>query len=389
MKDKNNIDKIKVCFVLPGTYQLFNRVEYMAHGGAELNMYYLSKLFAQDCRFEVSFITEDQNQDHAEYYDSVKVIKLAGLKWGAGLVTGNPVKKFLWKLQVEFSAAREMLFSDYDVVITTTANIMIARLVFWGKMFTKKKMIFRLANDTDANPHYFASTGGSKLKDKLYWWGITHSDELIFQTKQQMRIFNQSEDKTGTIIGNGFFIQEPEKEYEKRDILWVSRADEVKRPHLLLEMARQLPDEHFVMIMPGNNELSKKIRKDLKNISNVEFIEYVPFEEIMEYYHRAKLFVNTATFEGFPNTFIQSAMAKTPILSFCINPDEILDQYNMGYVCKESVGKAVDFVRKLDDRKRIELGKNALEYVKKKHDIRNTRLEYERLILKLYNQKDN
>lgn len=388
MRDKKKNEKIKVCFVLPGTYQLFNRVSFMAHGGAELNMYYLSKMFAKSDRFEVSFITEDQNQKHIENYDNVKVIKLAGLKWGASMITNNPIKKLLCKVQVEFSAAREMLFSDYDVVITTTANIMIARLVFWGKLFTKKKIIFRLANDTDADPHYFASTSGSKLKDKLYWWGVTHADELIFQTKQQMSIFNRTEDKKGTIIGNGFYIQNPERKYEKKDILWVSRADDVKRPHLLLEMAKQLPNEHFVMIMPGNNELSHKIQNDLADIPNIEFIEYVPFEEIMEFYHNAKLFVNTATFEGFPNTFIQSAMAETPILSFCINPDGILDEYNMGYVCQESVDKAVEFVRDFDENKRLQMGKNAFEYVKSKHDINNTRIEYEKLIQKLYNQKD-
>ncbi|RDU24788.1 glycosyltransferase family 4 protein [Anaerosacchariphilus polymeriproducens] len=387
MRDKKKNGKIKICFVLPGTYQLFNRVEFMAHGGAELNMYYLSKMFAEDERFEVAFITEDQNQKHIEYYDNVKVIKLGGLKWGATVISGNPLKKILCRFQVELSAAREMLFSDYDVVITTTANIMIARLVFWGKMFTKKKAIFRLANDTDADPHYFASTGGSKLKDKLYWWGVTHADELIFQTKQQMKIFNETEDRTGTIIENGFYIQNPEINLRKKDILWVSRADEVKRPHLLLEMAKRLPEEHFVMVMPGKNELSKKIQKDLENISNIEFIEYVPFEEIMELFYKAKLFVNTATFEGFPNTFIQSAMAQTPILSYCINPDGILDEYNMGYVCQESVDKAVEFIRNMDESKRKEMGDNAFSYVKQKHDIHNTRAAYEKLILKLYNQK--
>lgn len=92
---------IRLCFVMPGTYQLFNSATSTEHGGAELNLYYLSKLFAKDPRYEVSFIVEDQRQKHIEYYDNVKVIRLTGLRWG-GINRGHYSKNYGSKRLLNF-----------------------------------------------------------------------------------------------------------------------------------------------------------------------------------------------------------------------------------------------------------------------------------------------
>lgn len=373
---------IRLCFVMPGTYQLFNSATSTEHGGAELNLYYLSRLFAQDPRYEVSFIVEDQRQKHIEYYDNVKVIRLTGLRWGDNKPK-KLLKKLWFKTVIEFSSAYEMVHTRYDIVLVTTASLVLSRMVFWGQCLGRKQVVFRFANDTDADPHYFELTEASKLKDKIYWWGVKKSKALVFQTKQQEKLFQSYENRGGNIIGNGFIIKEAPPDVVKNKILWVSRSSEVKRPHLFLELARRLPKEQFIMIMPGNNELTETVIEQVKELPNVEFHHYVPFEEIHHYFEHAKLFVNTSTYEGFPNTFIQCGMARTPILSFCINPDNIMNEYKLGLVCNDSIQAAVDFIQNLDASSIQKYGQNIRQYTLAEHDIINTFHRYEELFLKL------
>lgn len=368
---------IRLCFVMPGTYQLFNSETSKAHGGAELNLYYLSKLFAKDSRYEVSFIVEDQGQQHIEYYDNVKVIRLTGLRWN------NKPRKLLGKLWskivIEFATAYEMLHAKYDIVLVTTASVVVTRMVFWGQCLGRKQVVFRFANDTDADPHYFEKTEHNKLKDRFYWWGVKHSKELVFQTKQQEEIFQRYEKRDGNLIGNGFIIKEAPPDVVKDSILWVSRSNEVKRPHLFLELARRLPTEKFIMIIPGQNELKDTVVEQAKELPNVTIYNYIPFEEINYYFEHAKLFVSTSTYEGFPNTFIQCGMARTPVLSFCINPDNIINEYMFGYVCEDSIDAAVEFIQKLNDDVIQNYGQNIRQYTLAEHDIINTFHKYEKL----------
>lgn len=384
---RENQRPIRLCFVMPGTYQLFHKVAYMEHGGAELNLYYLSKMFSEDPNYEVSFLVEDQCQKHIEYYDKVKVIRLTGLRWGEH----KPKSKLnkLWKkIVVEFSTAYEMLHANYDIVLVTTGSLILSRLVFWGQKLGRKKIVFRFANDSDVDPHYFEKTGEGKLKDRIYWWGVKKTKALVFQTSQQEKLFQSKENRSGTVIENGFVIEPQKKEIIKDSILWVSRANEVKRPQLLLELAKRLPEEKFVMIMPGNNEISASIEEQAKHIKNLEFIHYVPFEEIIKYFQRAKLFINTSTYEGFPNTFIQCGIASTPILSFCINPDHIIDRYHLGYVCNDSLERGIEFIKNLDLDSVKTYGNNVRNYTIETHDIKNTFHRYDELFQRLYLRED-
>jgi glycosyltransferase involved in cell wall biosynthesis len=355
----------------------------MAHGGAELNLYYLSKMFADNKNYRVSFLVEDQCQKHAEIYHKVRVIKIRGLRWGEHKETNHKITKIWWRLLIELSMAYEMLTRRYDIVVTTTASALLSRAVFWGQVLGRKKVVFRFANDTDTNPHYFEQTNGQHKKDTVYWWGVKKAKSLVFQTNQQKELFHQYSERDGQIIENGFIIEPNTNILDKEYILWVSRAEEVKRPDIFLELAKQFPNKNFVMIMPGKSELSNKIQTRIKQIPNIEFIPYVPFEEIQHYFNRALLFVNTSKYEGFPNTFIQCGIAKTPLLSFCINPDKIIDQYQLGIVCDDSLERAVEFISKLTNELSHQYGENIWNYTVAHHDIHNTYYRYETLFQEL------
>ena len=64
MKDKNG--KIRVCFVSPKAYPIFNPDIESVFGGAEVDLYMIATELAKDPDFNVSFIAADYGQADEE-----------------------------------------------------------------------------------------------------------------------------------------------------------------------------------------------------------------------------------------------------------------------------------------------------------------------------------
>ena len=124
-------------------------------------------------------------------------------------------------------------------------------------------------------------------------------------------------------------------------------------------------------------------REKQKKIENLEFIEYVPFDEIDEYFQKAKIFVNTSIKEGFPNTFIQAAKNKTPIISLNVNPDNFLNEYNCGFCSNDDFGEMNKILNKVlnDDDLYKQISENVCNYAKGNHDIEKNAGQLYRLIV--------
>ncbi len=156
---------------------------------------------------------------------------------------------------------------------------------------------------------------------------------------------------------------------------------------MLLELALNLKSEHFTMICPYNKKDKvewEKLKQKANDIGNITFIEKVPFNEIQDYFNKAKLFVNTSDYEGFPNTFLQSAQAKTPIVSLNVNPDNFITEKECGIFADGDFNKMVEETKKLlqNEFKLENKGENCLNYLKKNHDITIVVKQLEQIINK-------
>ena len=63
--------KIRVCFISPKVYPIFNRSMSHVFGGAEVDLYMLSTELAKDDHFSVSVIAGDYGQDDIETIENV------------------------------------------------------------------------------------------------------------------------------------------------------------------------------------------------------------------------------------------------------------------------------------------------------------------------------
>jgi len=126
-----------------------------------------------------------------------------------------------------------------------------------------------------------------------------------------------------------------------------------------------------IMHDPAHEDLAHTIRARAAAMENVTVFEDIPFNEMEKFFEQAKLIVNTSTYEGFPNTFVQAAMHGTPILSWTVDPDGVLGRHGIGICAKESYDRLVASAERMcaSESLRAELGKRAAEYAREYHDV--------------------
>jgi len=132
------------------------------------------------------------------------------------------------------------------------------------------------------------------------------------------------------------------------DLLWVARCEDVKRPGLFLDLAEAFPRVRCRMVCaPHDTGLFAATTERAARLSNVDFIEGVPYREIQGEFDRARIFVNTSSHEGVPNTFIHAGLGHTAIASLGIDPDRMFDRFRAGVMAGGSFGELKSGVQRL------------------------------------------
>ncbi len=353
--------KKRISFISLQAYSLFNEGCSQVHGGSEVQLYQLAKVFSErELEFDVSFIVGDFGQKNEEIFGKIKVIKSIPLN----------VKKMKYIIGIFyfFKFFYVLIKANSDVYIQRAAGIETGLTAFFCKLF-KRKFIYMTASEMDVDGKYKKN---NFISGFLYEYGLTRASVVITQNEDHRKILMKQYSKKSVVIKNSFFISEKVDICQKDSILWVGTSQSLKQPEIFLKMAESIPEEKFVIIMPKHNlKLWEKIKKDAININNLEFIERVPFAEIEKFFMKAKLFINTSTFEGFPNTFVQSAINYTPILSLNVDPDGFLEKNNCGFCTHGDVDKLIKYTKELasNNEKINNMGMAAYEYARENNDV--------------------
>jgi glycosyltransferase involved in cell wall biosynthesis len=357
---KKNNNKIRICFFSPASYPFFEKSSAVVHGGAELQMYLLAKYLAENQVFEIIFLVGNYGQKEMSIQHNIHLLRTIQLKQKE-----DQFSKVL-KAVKYFS---QLIKLKPDIIISTNANALTGINAFYAKLF-KKKFIYRTSHLIDVNCDYIKSEG---LSGKLYKYGLINANKVITQNAEHQSLLKKNHDIEASVIKNLINVEEFTYS-EKRGVLWVGRFQNWKRPELFLKLAENFPKKHFVMICPYS-PLDKKmweiLKKSANEIPNITLIEKIPYFEIQDYFYKAELFVNTSDFEGFPNTFLQAAMGKTPIASLNVNPDNFITKYNCGIFSNGNFeNMLIEIEHLLENAENRKLtGENLYRYIKENHDI--------------------
>src|SRR5688572_3826030 len=292
---------LSVCFVAPHAWPVLSGdAAIPVVGGAEVQQCILARLFARH-GYRVSMICLDHGQQDGVVVDGVRVRKVFGLH------DGLPVVRFLHpRLTSMWRALREV---DADIYYYRSASMWVGVLAEFCRS-QGKRAIYAGASDRDFVP----GEGGQirYARDRwLYRRGLARVDALVAQNERQRTTCRLHYGREAVLIPSCYKppAAHQENAVAKDCILWVGMMRAGKRPEILLELAKRLPQRKFVMIGgPDSGEvpLYQRIRAAAAGVPNVEFTGFLPLAEVEPWFDRAKVLVNTSDYEGMPNTFLQA-----------------------------------------------------------------------------------
>ena len=359
---------VKVCFVSPKAYPLFNPDCKGVFGGAEVDLYLLGTELAKDQNFRVTCITADYGQPAEEIRENVTIIRSLDLKRNA--------------LEGALRIWRALKKTDADLYMLKTASPGVPLVASFCKLH-RRVFIYRTAHQNECDGTYLKQ---HPILGRMFTRALRQADMVFAQNQSDAGNLKSLHGIDSLAVPNAHRLPDLIEEPDRDVILWVARSVAFKQPRKFLDLAKRFPDEKFVMVCQQATEDSNyDVLKDrAAEISNVEFIERVGFHEVGRYFQRAKVFVNTSDSEGFPNTFIEACKCATAILSLNVDPDDFLTRYSCGICCDNDEVRLADSLKAmLDDQSYMQMGRNAREYAECNHDIEKIVEQYKKLFREL------
>jgi glycosyltransferase involved in cell wall biosynthesis len=371
MKTGTGSKAIRVCFVSPKAYPLFDGSVEGVFGGAEVDLYMLGTELAADDGFEVSFVVADYGQEKEKTIEGIRIIKSLDFKRCApcGAIA-------VWRALKKAGA---------DIYVIKTASVGVPLVAAFCRMH-RKVFVYRTAHKRECDGTYLKE---HFVLGRLFKWSLWGAGKVFAQNVSDGEELKKTMGVESEAVPNGHRLGEPVKG-EKNCVLWVGRSAEFKRPEKFIALARKFAAQRFVMVCQratGDKNYEQLVRR-IKIVPNIEFHEQVGFGEIDVLLARAKVFVNTSDAEGFANTFIQACKGGIAILSLNVNPDSFLDKYDCGVCCGGDENNLAEELKKmLEDESWEQLGQMGRKYVEENHDITKIIERYKEIFSQLIQQR--
>ena len=262
---------------------------------------------------------------------------------------------------------------DPDVVVQRAAGSLTGLLGLFCAL-NGKRFVYMIAHDSDVEREKPAGFPG-KAAWRAYRLGLRLADRVIVQHEHQRQRLADNYGKAGIVRPCALEAGDAVPAAQRRGILWVGRCEPIKQPERFISLAHAFPQDPFVMICPpaaSGPAYFESVRSLALKQPNLTFVEGVPFQETGAHFRAARLFVNTALQEGFPNTFVQAWLHGAPVVSLSVDPGGVLARHGLGVSCDGSQAALEAAVASLlADRPLWErLSRNASVYAREHHDIR-------------------
>lgn len=257
-----------------------------------------------------------------------------------------------------------------DVYVLRCASPLLGHLALCCR-WLDRRLIYMAASEEDVSGAYAESRG---VWGRRFEWGLRRSEVVVCQHADQAALLRRRYHRDGLVIPSLCPVPLRSRTGGDRSgLLWVGRIDANKQVELFLRLAEVLTEESFVLVGALSDPLSTDLQAwwaRLSRLPNLTWHQSLPFAAMPDLFARAKVLLNTSRMEGFPNTFLQAAASGTPVVSWRVNPEGILDRYAFGCCAGGDWARFEQQVRVLcrDERERERLGANGRRYLQARHD---------------------
>jgi glycosyltransferase involved in cell wall biosynthesis len=315
----------KICIVGLDSYGMLSGEGDLRYIGGESVQHVLLARAWRDLGHDVSIIVHDEGQGARRVVDGITAIA-AHTRNG-----GIPGLRFFHPRASKLVSA--LSTADADIYYQSPAGVNTGFTAWFTKM-TARCFIFRVASDSDCEKEHPRIRF---MRDRmLFDFGLKRADLVAAQTVHQARMLLDNHGIEAPVIN--MMVEPPQRlgaPVEKDiDVLWLSNLRALKRPELALELARQLPDVKFTLAggpMPGGQTYYDDVAAAAARLPNVTMLGAVRYADTGALIDRAKIFLNTSSIEGFPNTFLQSWIRGVPVVSF-FDPDGLVSRLQLGRI---------------------------------------------------------
>jgi glycosyltransferase involved in cell wall biosynthesis len=261
---------------------------------------------------------------------------------------------------------RAMRAADADVYYQMCAGASAGQIALWTHR-ARRGFIFATASNMDTHP---AEVGLGPRDQWLYRYGLRHADIVLTQHDGQRADLRANYGVDSNVVALGVdvpaVVTPPATPPE---LLWLGSIKAIKRPELLLDLARRMPDVRFVMAggrVAGEESVYDGAAAAARALPNLTFAGTVP--DTAPYVARAYALVSTSVIEGFPTVFLEAWAHGVPTVSY-FDPGGLIAREGLSPVVA-SAGEMEAAIRRLvDDRgERDALGERARAYVRREHD---------------------
>ena len=332
-------------------------------GGAELQLAWTGQVL-RECSWQVRFIVPQTGEecpfgDHQGF--SIVPAHRPGRARGAiGYLTGT-VRDY-WRALEE---------ADASIYLHRGAT----GLAGWTALFCKVRRrlcALSVAANSDVDPSMETGEGSSSARDRLSYAYYLRNCAVIFaQSPEQSALLRANYGRESVWAPNIASIPDfaPGKNAEPL-VVWAGAIRGAKRPLLALEVARSLPDTHFLIAggpNPGMDDLWAEVQRQAGALPNVELLGWLSVGEVEELIGRAWVLLCTSQMEGFPNVYLMAWGRETPVVTSFGAGDLVADS-GAGFV-GQTVERLAAAVQQLvsDDHLRAEMGVSGRRYVQEHH----------------------
>lgn len=313
---------MKYLFLSRGAHLVWDPSAPRAAGGAELQSALMARELARRGHESV-LLGADTGQTDGTVWEEIRI------RNGGHYETGGIVDTLRALPRVRAILREEK--ADYVIVYGWTSLLYL--LAQWRRALGFK-LVFVCALDAEIDGEFRRN---NPVRGFFFHRGMQAADVRLSITSAQAADFIR-QGMSCTVAR--LLLQDGSRPIERGkpvDLLWVARCQDVKRPEVFLRLAASFPSARCRMICaPHDAALFASVKSRASSLPNVEFVEGVSYREIQSEFDRAKIFVNTSSHEGVPNTFIHAGLGSTAIASLAVDPDGMFGIFSAGVLAHGS-----------------------------------------------------
>lgn len=256
---------------------------------------------------------------------------------------------------------------DAEVIVQRAAGSFTG-LVGAPARLRRRRFVYSSASELDFDPNLLKP---GIIAPRLFRLGVRCANAIVVQTDTQAELCRTRWRRPCTVIRSIAEPAEPRTGVPDA-FLWLGRLSANKRPEAVVELAAQLPQARFRMVVAGSRDdvaLERHVRERAASLANVELLEQRSRQELAPLFERAVAILSTSRAEGMPNVLLEGWARGVPALVLAHDPDRLIHQQGLGWSADGSAERFADLAAAAWEQRRdqTDLASRCRAYVAAEH----------------------